>query len=425
MLAESQLVTKPSTAIVLRNVPEATKNVRIAVVKTTRVLLVLGAAAWCSTLCVDKFTKVQSRQGYINAMISQVRSPAAGIVHLNNLSAGKYFPKDCSIGYVSNERMADLRMAKVNLQSRLIEDRTKLELIADKISDAKGQLETFTHLLGVQKQLDLNYAQSEIAKRESELNEAKQAANFADIETQRYKMLATEGALPMQVHQKSVSETERAHCAVQARESALQSARQQLAAVTQGLDLTLNRQMSTPASRLLELTRELQDLKHQEQEYQAKIEQDENELRSANVELVRYERTDIKVSGPAVIWSVGTRDGDAVLPGTTVASFIDSSQRWVETFVAEQDASKLKLGGKAEVWLTGSDKKFPATITSIRGGVGRLTAAPLNVAVPAPDRLKKEVAVRLDLKWPVEFQKSFDAKQYFGVGRSVEVQFEQ
>jgi hypothetical protein len=73
---------------------------------------------------------------------------------------------------------------------------------------------------------------------------------------------------------------------------------------------------------------------------------------------------------------------------------IDCKNRWVTTYVAENDLNRLRIGSKARIELVGMRVALRGEVQSIRSGIGRLSLGE-DPLVPIPINLARESEVRV------------------------------
>lgn len=389
-----------------------------------RVFAGLSAVAAAGYFLWANLAQVHSRQAFINGMLIQVRSPIEGIVHLDRVTPGTEVEGAKPLGVIKNRNSRDLETSCDQYTSRIVEDKHELDNLTGAMQQCEGKLSKYKDLMVVQNKLDIQYAQNQYVRYQNEWRDATEASNFGKQESELERKLSNIGALPTRVACKAESDYLRSDQLRQAKWGELQAAEAQLQAAQAGLSVGTNRELSTPANRIEELERELIQLKLKEIDLHMQLSQDEFSLNKAKSMVHLDSSVPMKSPEKGVVWSVLARTGELVTPGATIANILTPDRRWVEAFVSEKDVHRLHIGGKAVVKLVGSNQKFKATIESIRAGVGRISAGQ-PVAVPPPERERKETELRLTVDWPnVVSSTDFGANQFYGVGRSVEVDFD-
>ncbi len=386
-------------------------------------LAALGAVA-LSWIAVHK---VPCRYSCVNGALLIVSSPIAGSLKLAPLEVGQYVSEGTVIGSIYNPRSSELEINYHRARAHLVADLAELRSIQAKLSNRKMLLERFSKLLFEQQGLDLNYAQSELTKVSRELKESSAAARFACDESGRYSKLASMGAVPDSLAQRMETESERSEAIVESKEAQLSQARNRLQAVGHGLQLDSNRTLSFPAVRVDDLQKEISDLSLQASEAQIRMEDDRAELGKSAEQLQLHKSAELRAPRNGVIWGIESKTGEVVGEGMPVVRILNPLDRWVETYISEQDAPRLHVGGHAVVKVPGDSKAgSDATIESMRAGVARMPASH-RVAVMPPEQLHRDVQVRLAVNWnsgKAGKVAKFSCQEFFGVGRSVEVSFE-
>ncbi len=193
-------------------------------------------------------------------------------------------------------------------------------------------------------------------------------------------------------------------------------------AATQGLQLEGSKVLSYPAIRVREITQEIADLQQQQIELEATLKATQQEQAQINQQLALAQAAPIVIPTTGVVWSVPSPTGELgehIDAGTAVVQLLDCQHLWVDAFLAERQTRDLTVGSEAQVrFLSDRPGTFhKGTVDSIRAGVGR-TATGEDVAVPPPELVRREVAVRVRLA-----ETPMTSGEFCGVGRSVEVTF--
>lgn len=119
-----------------------------------------------------------------------------------------------------------------------------------------------------------------------------------------------------------------------------------------------------------------------------------------------------------VIWAVAGKPGEQVEPNHLVMEIINPANIWVDAFFAERHAGELRPGQPVTIHSLDGTESWKGVLESVRAGVGRMIVDN-SVAVPPPETVKRQIAVRVTTAWTG----SFDPVAFCGVGRSVEVSF--
>jgi multidrug resistance efflux pump len=119
-----------------------------------------------------------------------------------------------------------------------------------------------------------------------------------------------------------------------------------------------------------------------------------------------------------LVWAMAGKPGEQVDANHLVMEVINPSHIWVDAFFTERHANELKPGLPAVISSLDSAASWRGSLESVRAGVGRL-AYDTTVAVPPPEMVKRQIAVRVAVTW----ERPFGPEAFYGVGRSVEVTF--
>ena len=119
-----------------------------------------------------------------------------------------------------------------------------------------------------------------------------------------------------------------------------------------------------------------------------------------------------------LIWAISGKPGEQVDANHLVLEVINPAHIWVDAFFTERSVSELRPGLPAVISSLDSTAKWRGSLESVRAGVGRL-AYDTTVAVPPPEMVKRQLAVRVAADWG----QPFGPEAFYGVGRSVQVSF--
>ena len=119
-----------------------------------------------------------------------------------------------------------------------------------------------------------------------------------------------------------------------------------------------------------------------------------------------------------LIWSISGKPGEQMDANHLVLEVINPAHIWVDAFFTERHAGELHPGLAATISSLDSEAAWNGSLESVRAGVGRL-AYDTTVAVPPPDMVKRQIAVRVAAAW----DRPFGPEAFYGIGRSVEVTF--
>lgn len=380
------------------------------------ILVIAGGTLWR-----NKYNAI-SDQGYVNAPIITVRAPIKGNLISRNLKPGTSLAEGTTIGSIENSGDPALEVQQQSLASQILLAQVELTSIKTKLRDRWVIKRQIQHYLEAQTSLQSNYNDQQVKRYQGELKDAEQEAKFALLEAQRYQELMVKGGISQDAADRLQTNALRAQQVVISKRALQQQAVAQLEASQQGLQLEGSRTFSDPFIRSQALDEEIADLEQQEYFIQARIQQNLQELNRVNDQLQLQKRAILKITQSGVVWSGENRfiSGGYVSTGDTVVTLIDCQRLWIDTFLPERQADKLAIGMVAKVRLLSDPKHrlLSGRIQTIRSGVGRVVTGD-QVAVPPPELIRRNLAVRVVLDTPEEFT----SDEFCGVGRSVAVTF--
>ena len=383
-----------------------------------RLCLDLSVASIAGTLAWRNYTKVDSRQAFVNAEIVDVRNPIAGNLLLKNIQPGQWLSAGTAIGRVENLLQAsELEVKQQELKSKLQINQQQLLGIKQKIADQRQLMSQFAKEVDEQQKLGVILAQQQIEEANSQLEQAKFQAQVAKSDVERSSTLLREGAITATIAEKDVSEFNQALAAVKSAESRLAQAHQRFKATEVGLQLDGSRTLNYSEIRMRELQSEIADLQRQASELPVQAQTMKIELLKIIQQLKLNQLVVITAPTTGAVWSVDAKAGEFINATTPILKVLNCQNRWVDAFFSEASTSDLSPGMPVQVRLLGSNSQvLEGTIEAIRGGSGRVSTGQ-DVAVPPPDSARRQVAVRVKVDWP----EAPNSVQFCDVGRSAEV----
>lgn len=380
------------------------------------ILGVMGYTLW------TRSQQLTSRQGNINASVLSVRAPLEGRLTLVPLEPGMVLPADTVIGQVENPRQAQITVDQQTTISHIATLQGQLQSLQSRLSHRRVLLDQFQQEAHQQDVLQGQYHQQQVNRLRNTLSEAEAAAQFAAEEARRYRYLADRGAASRSLAEQAESTAAQTAATVRQQQAALASALAEQQAATQGLQLQGSRVFTYPDIRVREVNQEILDLTQHIEEVTVTLQAKQQELDTINQQLALAQSTAIVVPTTAVVWSVISPSGELgqhINAGDQIVQLLSCEDVWVDAFVAERQLAGVTVGGEARVRLL-SDRPGTyrlGTVESIRAGVGRTTAGE-DVALPPPEMVRREAAVRVRLE-----ALDMPFSEFCGIGRSVEVVF--
>ncbi len=412
--------------------------VQVKVFRVLRLVMVLGAATAIGLVARQHYSQVRSRQAFINAEIIKVRNPIAGNLQLKNLQPGQSITLGENIGTVKNLREGEeLEITKQNLISQIEQAKQTLISIDAQILDRRQTIAQFAAEADNQRGLGVDYEVQQLEIAQNKLNQAQFVAKTAQKDYERMNNLAEQGVIAKDKVEQSQLNFNRGQNEVKSARSQVEQAEHKVKAAQVGLQLEGSRTLSYSEIRQRELTTEINDLLQQISEVRVVRQTTEAELAKINRQLELNQQATIPSPTNGIVWSVESKAGEYVEPSTPILEVLNCQNRWVEAFFSERNAEKIYPGKPVKVRLLGAeaDKVISGRVESVRAGSGRVETGE-DIAVPPPDSIRRQVAVRIKLD-EITGQSPFvlaqnqeinstdvDSVQFCSVGRSTEVVFE-
>jgi len=343
-------------------------------------------------IIAPNFLTSRSRDAVINANPITIRTPITGTL--------QSLPKSTGLEVQQDQELAVIRNTNTN-RDQLERLRTELQAARSRQADLRGQELAQRRLLAAikvdaerQRALEIRRNRQDLLQTTADLRRAQAALAFAKRETKSIEVLFRTGVLAANVYDRARTTEQERHSELAVLEARLLSGRTDLEAATNNLVLRTNRSGSDPAVRLQETKRSLQSLQGELYTQGQRVEGLERQLAAASQEWEKRHLSVLRSPRHAVIWELQAQAGDLLEAMQPVIKLIDCGNRWVTTYVAENDLNRLRIGSAARVELVGRRLTLRGEVQSIRSGIGRLRLgeAPL---VPLPINLARESEVRV------------------------------
>jgi multidrug resistance efflux pump len=398
---------------------------RSSMFRTLRVLLALGIIVTVVLVFWHRTTQVANRNAYVNGSLIAVRSQIDGVVTMENLRPGQLLEAGKEIGKIENTKIHELEIRQRSALNRVVNEENTLAALKRRLGSQQALLEQYFQKATQQVALDTNFAEGRVDEARHELKAAEHLQVNAQSEFERVQGLQRARALSASEFDKIQATLRRSEETVKARRASLGQAEAQLSAAKEGLQLDAAKALNFAELRSESITAEIADIYLQQANHQVLLDQTKEELRLITCQIEQMKCMSLKAPKRGVVWAVKASSGEYLREGDTVVQILDVDRVWVETFIAEEDCWKLHNGAPATVRLLGGadEQKWTAMVEAVRGGVGRTQVGEL-VAVPPPDLIRREVAVRLAFQRRDDNVSLMAPEQFLGVGRTVEVDFD-
>jgi multidrug resistance efflux pump len=331
----------------------------------------------------------------INGVLIDLKTPSEGVVTQLSSDTGNAVSKNQVIAVLKNERVSQLQIEQIT---------TRLKQQKSELQNTRVTLDALQALMEAVKQDTINQARLEnqqskqnIQQVESDLQAAKSRYRLAELNFNRTKILAEQGALPRANLDTATLEMQERAAQVKSLEASLLESRTRFNAAQLSLSLDKTRSNYDPSIRRQELQMQITLQQNQARMLEESIASISAELKQANLDNERQKNVIVKVPTGGVIWKTNAQKGKLLEKGESVGQVLDCSRRWVDVFVDEQALSSLPPGTPATVQLYGAESQIVrGKISLVRSGVGRLTPGE-EVAIPINANLARNTQVRVEL----------------------------
>ncbi len=401
--------------------PPASVPVQVKAFRVLRLIMALGVATAAGFVLQQQYANVRSRQAFINAEIVKVRSPIAGNLQLKNLQPGESIYVGENIGTVRNLRQSgELEVAKQSLISQIEQAKQTSLGIEAQMGDRLTAIAHLRQEANSQQGLGVDYEDQQIDIAKNQQDRALFAAKTAKKDLERIANLAKQGVFSQEKLEGSQLNFNRAQNEVKNARSQVKQAEQKAKAAEAGLQLDGSRTLGYSEIRQRELSTDINDMQQQLAEARVRQQTTEAELVKIDRQLSLNQQAKIPSPTSGPIWSVESKSGEYAEASIPILEVLNCQNLWVEAFFSEQDAGKIYPGKPVKVRLLGAedDDLVSGKVESVRAGSGRVQTGG-DIAVPPPDSVRRQVAVKVKLDRPLEV----NSTQFCDVGRSAEVVF--
>ncbi len=400
----------------------AQSNIRQIVFMGLRMAIASSILIAATSYLMREQQTLTTHKGFINASITAIKAPIDGQLQLADIEPGENLAAGQVLGSVENRRNPQLELQRQAITTRQQLAQTQLTTLRQKQSVRQIRLAQVRQEQSQQQQVVFQYDGQRIAQAQGEVAQAQQATASALRDYDRLIGLAETNVIPITTAEQAGDRYSQAKLAETAANNRLQQAQAEQVAAQQGIQLQAGGQAQEAELRAQAIEAEIADLNLEESNILTQIQQAQREQFELEQQLNLHQTAPIQTPIAGVVWSNDIQGGTShVDANEPVLQVLDCNNAWVEAFVSEKEIQALEIGAPAQVKLLGHrEQALQGTIRSVRAGVGRLTVGN-DVAVPPPEQLRKEVAVKIAL---AETPSAAQSAQFCGVGQSVEVAFE-
>ena len=387
------------------------------VVRLVAGLFVLIAAA--IILSPHAFNFV-SRSAVVNAPVISIKSPFEGLLTSRPRRPGEPIPPGEPIVEITALMRTTAEVARLEAHARALveQERAIREEIAalERLDvDLAERADRVTALAGDVLRLRRDGL---VSRRKA----AEERAGYLEAEADRVTRLSRSGSVTEARLEETMAQSRAAREEIGALDAELAQVTREIEAIGQGtLPAFGSEDGSYARQRRDEIAIRLADLRTRAAVLVAQAASTRDEIEALQSELVRLEHFAPRFDDGAVIWTASPAAGSAVAAGDEILQVLDCSRRFLEVTIPETAYSRISVGDRAWVRLSGAERVFWAEVESLRGAgsqpeTGRVAARPVEVE-------KGSLSVMLLLE-PADVMASETARRYCEVGRTAEVRFD-
>ncbi len=361
-----------------------------------------------------------SRSAVVNAPIISIKSPFEGLLISKPRRPGEPVSPGEPIVEITASMTPTAEVARLKAHVRALHEE-RLAILAEisALETLDADLETrarqVTALAGDVLQLRRDGLRSQRSASE-------ELARFLESEAARVAQLAKSGTVTSAHLEEALSQARAAREETGALDAQLSQVTRELLAIEQGMLPAFGSEDGSYArQRRDEVAIRLADLRTRAAVLAAQGQSTRDEIAALQSEIARLERFAPHFDDGAVVWTASPAAGSAVATGDEILQVLDCSRRFLEVTIPETAYSRISLGDRAWVRLSGADRIFWAEVESLRGAgsqpeTGRVAARPVEAEAGS-------LSVMLLLE-PLDVMASDSASRYCEVGRTAEVRFD-
>jgi len=360
--------------------------------------------------------------GRIEADETDIGAKTAGRVSAINFREGDEVQKDQVVAQITDEEVNEqLRAAAAQVASAQQEEQqARLEIavaesriqeaqlnLQQSQGDASGRISQASSTVAAAR-AQVSQADANVKQADAQLKEARSRANLAIKDRDRFAQLISQGAINKQQFDQAQTNVETAQASVdtaiatlQARQEAVNTAREQLSAANGGLTQTRTTGLN-PNIRNAQLS----GLEQQREQARSRLIAAQARVKNAlaNQQQIQRRLDSFVVKSPihGVVTARPVEPGAVVATGRTLLTVIDLNTVYLRGFIPQGDIGKIRVGQRAQVFLDSDPKKpLSARVAAIDP---KAAFTPENIYF-RDDRVKQVFGVRIAINDPGGFAK--------------------
>ena len=355
----------------------------------------ISLVIWGLRLVQTRVTSVISVDAVVNAPITDLKAPQAGMLEDLTVETGALVRQGQTVVQLENDRLDQLMVQTV--EGRLERQQAELVSAQVRLDQLRTLQQTLQSEASGQFDLENSAAQATSDQAQAELADQEAALTLARTSYRRASRLAAEGALAQAEVDEAQAELDRTEARLTALQNRLVRSQVNQDAAAMGLSLDRTRSGFAPRIRLQELALQITEQEQQVEALTVALTATAAEASEATKDFDRRRTARIDSPTDGVVWQITARPGEYVEQGDVLGQVVDCQQRWVDAYVSERNVRLLQPGTPAEITLYGTaGQVLMGQVSQVRSGVGRL-APGQEVAVPLDRNLPRATQVRVDL----------------------------
>ncbi|MEO1589978.1 MAG: HlyD family efflux transporter periplasmic adaptor subunit [Cyanobacteria bacterium J06632_22] len=355
----------------------------------------ISLVMWGLRTAQARVTSVISVDAVVNAPITDLKAPQAGILQSLPIETGALVSEGQTLIKLENDRLDKLTVQTA--ESKLDRQQAELTAAQVRLDQLRSLQRTLQTEAGGQFELENAAAQAVAEQVEAELSDQQAALTLARTNYRRVSNLVNEGALAQAEVDQARAEVDQAEAQLTALQKRLSRSQVDQAAASVGLSLDQTRSGFDPRIRLQELALQITEQEQRVEALRVDLTASAAEATAATKDFERRQTARIEAPTDGVVWQMTARPGEYVEQGEVLGQVVDCQQRWVDAYVSERNVRLLQPGTPAQITLYGTDRQvLSGKVSQVRSGVGRL-APGQEVAVPLERNLPRATQVRVEL----------------------------
>ncbi|NJR48765.1 MAG: EAL domain-containing protein [Leptolyngbyaceae cyanobacterium CSU_1_3] len=339
-------------------------------------LLGLGAAACTAAAAVANYrlNHIVAEGGQINGRVTQIQAPISGKLR-------EFYAQPGAV-VRSGQVLARIRRSPQEEQSLLTLE-GEIRANEAQLLAARNSLATFQAQLaglGAQDQsvrtVDVSLAEKEVSQKQAAIASLSHRARAAQLEYQRYRALAAEGAITRQKADELELVWRSLQADVDQAKAASASAQASLQASQEGIASSKTAAATSLADQRAKLSQTIQEQSIAVNTLQAKLVGNQQKLKQARSLYNSQQDAEVKAPLQGVIYTTQHDRGGQVNLSEPMITLLDCNNLWAEAVLPASQAGNLDTQQSVQVQLVGKSEKLTGRVAMIQP-IGSSGAQPM------------------------------------------------